>query len=593
MYTIACLLNRFVEVKTLTFKSVPHNNMPSISCFLYRCFVDESYSGQPTLLPPSLTHLNNDVRSRVTFIRTKSMIESISPVSNLRKDGERGYSYESILSLFFKILRNVMIIVSIHYITKFWEDYDEQFYDNHYLFSLRSLELVVSWILFTIFLLFSVFNYVNKGIQIDKVIIIIPVIIYCCIIFALLIYYQINMTEFNALYNWLDCNVFKCQHAHYYDIIHDVCGVTFVLISSVATLYVYYNFCSNCSCCDNSFKLRKHNKQQETKDMELALMQDADTDGDIQGDDDHNDSNSGYHSEYSSDLSRFGSTYGSSNIWLILVIFIIFLFLFLCGMYFIGYYAKISKYYEQWILILIIYTSIFKLIFKNTGRIIDTYIIKHKLNPQNELSVEIMFEVLIQSVYFVIYRVYMVYAVPTWLQFFVGKFFHLLSEVMESYVKASRWYFTITFYMMKKIESSGWIDRRRNSLFNAFLSDVSSIEIWQERVCLDSVIRMIISYLSVICVALLYVDEYFAYSWAKNAANKSKDYKNAAKYLGMTLVIETLLFIALWHSWLGGKGHYTSSFRRYVSRNKHYHLFLWWFAATYALGGLTYAGKNV
>ena len=576
-----CFISRIATLK--------QSNMPSISCFLYRCFVDESYSGQPTLLPPSSTYMNNDVHSYVTFVRTKSMIESISVVSDLKKDvdSNTGYSDESVLSLFFKILRNVMIMVSVHFATRFCEDYDDQFYDNHYLFSLRSVELVVSWILFTIFLLFSVFNYVDKGIQIDKVIIVIPIIIYCCIILALLVYFQINLTQFNALYNWLDCDIMRCDHARYYDMIHDVCGITFVLISSVATLYVYYSLCLKRSWNSNiNYRIsQNNNKQQERKDMQLALIQDK-----SRGD---NESGNGYHTEYGSDLSGFSSTYGSWNIWLILVIFIFFLFLFLCGMYFIGYYGQISKYYEQWIVILIIYTSIFKLIFKNTGQIIDRYIIRHKLNPQNELSMEIIFEVLIDSVYFVIYRVYMIYAVPTWWQFFVGKFFHIISEVIESYVKTSRWYFTISFYIMKKIESSGWIDGTKNSLFNALFSDVSSIEIWQERVCLDSVIRMIISYLSIVCVALLYIDEHFSYTWGKDGGDISNHYENAAKYLGMTFVIESLLFIAFWYSWLDGKGHYTSSFCRYVSRNKHYHCFLWWFAATYALGGLTYAGKNM
>ena len=197
--------------------------------------------------------------------------------------------------------------------------------------------------------------------------------------------------------------------------------------------------------------------------------------------------------------------------------------------------------------VLLFVAIFFKWILKKMARLLDTFHLMLKLivlkrnNKENKkkndeliglhskvISVELLTEIFISSVYFLIFRLLMLYDVPSMQQFFISLGLHFVSEFIESIFKISKVYYDFTKNAKFGVASLG------------FFSDNSSVYEWRQRISIDFMCRffssMLIAMIQVIALVSTFAN---VKSWIDDDYN---DGWEGLIYFGITIGFDVVYF---------------------------------------------------
>merc|ERR1712154_112159 len=176
--------------------------------------------------------------------------------------------------------------------------------------------------------------------------------------------------------------------------------------------------------------------------------------------------------------------------------------------------------------------------------------------------------------------------------FFVSILFHVGSELIEDVLKTSDSYYNLTNNIYLSLQQRHKNDVCMTRIVGLF-RDESKLKLWRERYAVDISIKMIISFMSFMAAILLNICEYFGYLTNNKALFTSKHCAEAALRLGISFLIELILYICLYYLWYEGKGALVEPFERIIESIRSRSKFVWIFMACYIVAGLTYSGKNI
>lgn len=201
--------------------------------------------------------------------------------------------------------------------------------------------------------------------------------------------------------------------------------------------------------------------------------------------------------------------------------------------------------WEYWYYIFLSFMIVVKYVFKKIARNIDTLYVKiyfinhthdhdiddpnyHHDNQMYFLSFEWLNELYFSMVYWRVYRVYVCNYLPSLSVFITSIFFHLLSDIIESCVKISTIYYTITKdVIILRIRKSLYLNDHNNdhnnnpnydnidhdvqiSVIKMFIRNIvgewwlyddSTVIEWQTRCSIDIVTRLFVAVLASIAQA--------------------------------------------------------------------------------------------
>lgn len=223
-------------------------------------------------------------------------------------------------------------------------------------------------------------------------------------------------------------------------------------------------------------------------------------------------------------------------------------------LYGIGNHNFTAKYFEYVYICLVLFTSLLKFIMKRIARQIDyirnyyNFCIDSGNNPTENMSFEIMTEIIVSSFYSCSYRFLIINDIPSLKSFLILKAIHMSGEIFQSSMRMSQWWYHTSLQFERKL-ILGDIDNSKCNRCQQILlyliqlcSDDSTWDQWQNRCMLDVSIRFVISIASAIFIASEFI---VAYSyWSANDITISR-LKKAVFYTYISLIIQCIHIITV------------------------------------------------